>query len=106
VFNEKGDEQHERRGGLHRRFANTANRREGGQSYPDLLGNDGKTGGAGAGQLSSAEETKRGGKLMKRPMTWIEREIYYDKIRGYILHAAGVVMWFLMVAALLKYLWR
>ena len=43
---------------------------------------------------------------MKRPMSWIEREIYYDRIRGYILHAAGVVMWFLMVAALLKYLWR
>lgn len=43
---------------------------------------------------------------MKRPMTWIERKIYYDRIRGYILHAAGVVMWFLMVAALLKYLWR
>jgi hypothetical protein len=42
---------------------------------------------------------------MKR-LSWIEREILKDTIRGFILHAAGVVMWLLMVAALLKYLWR
>ena len=43
---------------------------------------------------------------MKRPMTWIEREILKDQIRGYILTAAGVVVWLLTVAALIKYLWR
>lgn len=43
---------------------------------------------------------------MKRPMTWIEREILKDKIRGFILHIAAVIVWFLLVAALLKYLWR
>lgn len=42
---------------------------------------------------------------MKRRMTWIEREIFYDKVRGVILHTAAMIVWFLLVAALIKYLW-
>jgi hypothetical protein len=43
---------------------------------------------------------------MKRRMTWIEREILIDKIKGFVLHTAAVIMWLLLVAALIKYLWR
>ena len=43
---------------------------------------------------------------MKRRMTWIEREILIDKIKVYVLHTAAVIVWFLLVAALIKYLWR
>lgn len=43
---------------------------------------------------------------MKRRMTWIEREILKDKIYVFILHTAAVIVWFLLVAALIKYLWR
>ena len=42
---------------------------------------------------------------MKRRMTWIEREIFYDKVRGAILTTAAMIAWFLLVAALIKYLW-
>jgi hypothetical protein len=39
-------------------------------------------------------------------MTWIEREILIDKIKVFVLHTAAVIMWLLLVAALIKYLWR
>ncbi len=42
---------------------------------------------------------------MKRRMTWIEREILKDKIFGIVLHTAAMILWSLLVAALIKYLW-
>lgn len=42
---------------------------------------------------------------MKRRMTWIEMEILKDKIRVIVLHTAAMILWFLLVAALIKYLW-
>lgn len=42
---------------------------------------------------------------MKRRMTWIEMEILKDKIRVIVLYTAAMIVWFLLVAALIKYLW-